>query len=237
MKNKLIFVDDFFDNHRNENITDADVSAYQNYAKNYILASNSKINSFFTFRKLEAFILWEYPDELGGAWYDKAALVMIDDHSNAYDLDSNETAMARLKTFEKYNVFNLPRKYQLIWSGCKNTDNKNTYTHKKIKTNDNNICSTTSMTHEEYLHIRSLMNDDERIRHDINIHDEIEKYKDSEYIGVTKENPICIYLCGNDDLSYSISVHNMKKANEIIDMILEKPTIDNLKKLGFRFTN
>ena len=54
---------------------------------------------------------------------------------------------------------------------------------------------------------------------------------------VTVENPIQLYLCGNDDTSYSKFFETVEEAKDVLATLLANPTWDHMFDLEFVFTN
>ena len=51
------------------------------------------------------------------------------------------------------------------------------------------------------------------------------------------ERPVKIYMCGNDDCSYSATFMTVEEAMSALVDIERNPTFELLKKHGFEFTN
>jgi hypothetical protein len=77
----------------------------------------------------------------------------------------------------------------------------------------------------------------EKSRYDIAIKESIAN-RSAETMGFPHvENPIRVYLAGNDDCSYSRVFPTVDAAKEALQQIIEIPMWETLESFGFVFTN
>jgi hypothetical protein len=214
----MISFNDFFKNEIEQSL---DVN-YANHIFKYVRVD------LFIYRLMQGFILWNKADahNWAGPWLNKAALCLVTDYRFDPKLKSIYEKIEHWRTYEQYNKFNLPYKFQ-----------KELEKNMILISNSGDKCSRSQMTYEEKQHILKQLTTKELEEYNLKITKKIIYHKSNIYIEPTIEHPIEIYLCGNDDTSYTYCCENVERAKDIINQIEINPNFKKLKSLGFKFTN
>jgi hypothetical protein len=169
----------------------------------------------------------------GGPWNDRYVGCMVSDYSNTMDLPSVEVLQAKLNDYVKYSTRYIDRNLlSRLFSDFK----KDIYGW-VVESSSGQKCSCSTMTHHQFDIVINAMTDEELRKW----RDDTENAKMSlygEFVKAVpcKQFPVEIYLFGNDDCSYTITVQTPQMAKEMVDDILRKPSMDYVKK-NFVFTN
>jgi len=173
------------------------------------------------------FIKWvDEPCLWGGAWSDEYALVRITDYSNHIDLKSYDERVAGLMKYSKYSYYKLPHRLT-----------KEGYISNEVMYHDS-VCSRSSVNHQEWLYLQTLMTEEEQLTYKRKVTDDFERGVKEITMFPHVERPYQIYMAGNDDCSYSLAVDTKERAFEIITSLEKNPTWDDLhNKFNFQFSN
>jgi hypothetical protein len=165
------------------------------------------------------FIDWtDLPECWAGPWDSKYVFYKIVNHS-LQDLPSREELELSFKKSARTAAWIYPKRLKDNYY----TDIKDRYVKR--------------MTYQEYIKLCNDMTAAEAEEFEKNVEQYISRrYKEINQI-LTFETPVRIYMCGTDDTSYSLCVQTPEDAISIIDDLSNNSTWENLRNMGFVFTN
>lgn len=177
------------------------------------------------------FILWnDVPEYWSGPYFKKYVLCSITDYTPQEDLKSTNLLKWEIREKAKYNIKNVPEKYKkYIDMSPRLISGKENKIHEWEKH---------KMNISEYRHILKIIDEKSKKQWFRNQKLEFQKEFNRDILEYpSMDYPVKVYLCGNDDTSYSILTENREKALMIVNDIRNNPTWDNLQNIGFIFTN
>lgn len=151
------------------------------------------------------------------------AFIRITDHSLVYGLKTFMEHHVHGIAYVTYSIYNFPYRLQNTFDmTCKVGEQ---------------ICSRSTLTHRERLQLIEMMTEEETDAYLVNIRDKVDHWDRDIPTQAHVERPFHIYMCGNDDCSYSATFASQEDVEEAFEDIVENPTFDTLRKLNFLFTN
>lgn len=198
------------------------------------MLSNKKYEDYKMFPpELYKAIMIKWPDNDAFNWFGpfegNYVFCRIEDYTYVYpDIPTEEEIDLKQKTFEMYMSYNIPPK---AFSRIFNHDKLFFIT----KGTDGKEYSRSSLTHEEYQKVILELTEEEMKQRDYNIKHNL-KFKWS-LTEVNKEFPVKIYLCGDDDDSYTKLDRNKKEADEEVENLIDINNDMRYIKKNYIFTN
>ena len=165
------------------------------------------------------FILWN-EDEAhiwAGPWCGIGVFFKICDYSKVKWIQTCEERDASLKRRALYGYYTFPYKSRKLLDNLRVSKNPD------------------ELTSVERSMLLSVISEEEYMEYFSNygkVYDNLLKE-----FSVTVEHPIKLYLCGNDDTSYSASFARPDLAIDALKEIDANPTMKTLNKFDFKFTN
>lgn len=173
----------------------------------------------------QGFIKWDAAEahSWAGPWEGGYALFRAEDHSQVYGLKSEEQHRLAGVVYQQYSMFNFPTRL--------------TNPIDKIVYVEGTRCSRSNLTHQERLRLMGEMTPAELVTYEKRLADRIEEWNRDIHSYAHIERPYSIYMCGNDDCSYTATFATEEEMMSALDDIFQNPSFSTLRKYNFLFTN